>query len=629
LDDYTAALMGIAALRRLGFSDAEIYAMDPNTVMGQGVLGAQPLQRAAGGSAALGPNVASAGVASGYGLGKGQLAEQMSNLEFQKQQALIAEGRNPYNVVGQLEAERQMGTWDPLNQPTVANVPRRYTFTSGPYEQYVKDMLASDTAMPGEVAQGRAAGVSPGQIDQVNNAYLRDPNAAQQFFSQKPEDLARMFSSRAAGGMQHLRGPVVAFDMQGNPVFSAGENGEEGITFTPERGVSRTFGGDRKAALIAEVQQAVGRHDGGGRAGVASYAGGGMAGLSGLRLGSLAGLSGLRAPTGPPSRELPALPTDPTPQDPIDTAGPPMTPTVGNPVGALVRAPDPLQGCNTPMHGLRMRTFAAGGSTGVTGYGGGYKGGLPTTAQMQAHRENALAQARIDRDNQQNLSSVPGNTPESGPTNDAINGVKYASSDPNATAGSLARTFGGSARSNRYESDPYTWNSKGGVQTRTGGANLTPEDALYYQNRHDQIAQGQTGPYDPRTEAPAGYTDPMASGKRTFGPGGSAGRQTGESGVPTGETVTKVSGTGDQAQQDAAKALGGALQTNTLMHPDFIKQLLEGGVPGLTLMTRKAWKSLSASQRAALVGLWTSTGQVGSEADVLETIDNNVPAGVN
>lgn len=135
---------------------------------------------------------------------------------------------------------------DPYADPRFQNLlGSLYDYGTPPPVSSVPDRTAADTTSAESLAR-------------VREAYERDPQAAAIFFSQKPEDLQRMFGA-AGGGEMMLDRPVTVFDIEGNPVATAGENGPEmmdmeddGMRFEPQEGVSRTLRPGQSTA-IAEM----------------------------------------------------------------------------------------------------------------------------------------------------------------------------------------------------------------------------------------------------------------------------------------------------------------------------------------------------------------------------------------
>ena len=98
-------------------------------------------------------------------------------------------------------------------------------------------------------------------------------------------------------------------------------------------------------------------------------------------------------------------------------------------------------------------------------------------------------------------------------------------------------------------------------------------------------------------------------------------------GEPTSPAPTPAGSGGLRPEQQAtAKQLAGVLRNNTLVPSQFVAALEQGEIPGVILMTRAAWRSLSPENRAKLVGLWKSTGAISDEADVLYLLDRYAPA---
>jgi hypothetical protein len=102
-----------------------------------------------------------------------------------------------------------------------------------PGDQYVQDFLDHPNQEPSDLERTRQAFAGPNRAD------------AERFFSQKPEDLARMFGGKAYadGGAMHTDGPLLMMEPQADGTFVmrgvAGEAGREKIQITPEE---RRFG---------------------------------------------------------------------------------------------------------------------------------------------------------------------------------------------------------------------------------------------------------------------------------------------------------------------------------------------------------------------------------------------------
>jgi len=667
-DDVAAALRGIAALRRRGYTDEEIFALDPQVIIaaGNGDLG--PVEVATG-TGFISPNLQAAGSVLDYRQNRANLAAQMAARYLD----LYA---NPYNVVAANRAEAALKSPNLLEQERVQNT---YALPDNPYEQYVRDYLAHPAAEAADIARGRQLGVAPTDVERVSQAYGTDAEAAQRFFEEaarNPEGVRRMFGGHAAGGTERLLDrPVTAFDIDGNPVFTAAENGPERarvegtkVRFFPLPGVSRRLGARYQEQIAAQTAANAGRK------------------LGVMTPEQLSRQPVTVAPVAPGGE--PGMPYHGTPQPQA-----PVTVAPGEVYGTDQARVGPVQPGQTPaprFMGARAGRPAQGGGRqgrrrrfgeGVRAPAGFAAGGYFDYATQQAieraRKDVGPRNVNIGRDRYTG-AVLPDETEEQYQARIQAQAQNYMPSnaerrmieqgwDP-AVAHMMATGGFQSDReffSQNRNRQVTVQGSKGrttvtlspgqAVRDATGHVwryddlpmNASEQDfarranqaAAYYGTTYAFPASNQSLEYyqerfaggEPQGTPLVQKRDQSLASGRTLGAGASttstpppfAGADSG--GTTGGGAATTPSALRPE-QQATARQLAEVLRNNTLVSPEFVAALESGEIPGVILMTRAAWRSLSPENRAKLIGLWKSTGAISDEADVLYLLDRYAPS---
>lgn len=236
-----AALAQIARQREMGLTDEQIFsgAYGPDTQM----LG--------GGYGYLDPAISLAGITSSYNLGRGNLAADARNYEYQ----LL---NNPYNVVAANQYLADQGIIDPLMGGALGSVPK------GPASKYVSfidqmlGMGGENPSLPSQAAQSAqnpAASMTANQLGAASRSqggsaqaapkrdYLPLPLGAAQTGGAAQQRAARMLGATMNAGMDA-------------PEFGQrlGRGEVPGLNTLTEKDFTDRMTGDQRAQFLGLIQ---------------------------------------------------------------------------------------------------------------------------------------------------------------------------------------------------------------------------------------------------------------------------------------------------------------------------------------------------------------------------------------